>query len=132
MKIDHIGYVVNNIELSINEFKKLGWSLNSLILDEFRHLKIAFMNRDSFVIELLQPTTNQSPISNYLSKNGNGPHHICYKISDINKKINELFHDGYIIVKHLEKAIAMGNKEVAFLYKVDLGLIELVTEGSFE
>jgi len=127
MKIHHVGYAVKNIDTSLNDFKKLGFKeITARILDEQRSVFIQFIKNGDYVVELIEPSNDNSPINNILSKIGNSTYHLCYEIDDIEKSINELKSDKYVIIEVSKEAIAINNKKVAFLYKKNIGIIELV------
>ena len=127
MQVDHIGYVVKNIEKSLKEFAKLGYKTNSdFFIDEKRNIKIQFIKNEDTVIELIEPMNEKADAYAYYKKINNGPYHICYKVDDIDETTKVLIDDGYILVKEKEEAIAFNGKHVAFLIKNGIGLIELV------
>jgi len=129
MKIHHIGYAVNNIEDSLNEFKKLGYKcVENKIVDKKRKVIIQFIKNGDYSIELVAPLGKESPVTNLLKKQGNSPYHICYETDNLEKEIKDLDDDGFVIISDLLKAPAIYNKKVIFLYKKEIGLIELVEE----
>ena len=129
MKIHHIGYAVNNIEDSLNEFKKLGYKcVENKIVDKKRKVIIQFIKNGDYSIELVAPLGKESPVTNLLKKQGNSPYHICYETDNLEKEIKDLDDDGFVIISDLLKAPAINNKKVIFLYKKEIGLIELVEE----
>lgn len=78
------------------------------------------------MLELIEPKDETSDANAYLKKMQNGPYHICYKVDNIDESIKQLVEEGYMIVKEKSSAIAFDNKNVCFLYKRSMGLIELV------
>lgn len=54
------------------------------------------------------------------------PYHICYLVDNIDSTVNELRKKKYILVSNPEKAIAIQNSRVCFLFNKNVGLIELV------
>lgn len=127
MKIHHIGYAVKNIDFSINEFEKMGYQrYKDKVVDEKRKVVIQFMINKGYMIELIAPIGEDSPINNIIKKVGSGPYHICYETNDIEKQIIDLSEDRYILIQKPDKAIAIENRRVAFLFKKGIGIIELV------
>ena len=127
MKIHHIGYAVKNIEDSINEFKKLGYiTIENKIVDNQRNVIIQFIKNGYYLIELVAPLNKESPVTNLLKKQGNSLYHICYKTDNLKKEIKDLDNNGFVVISNLLEAPAINNKRVIFLYKEDIGLIELV------
>ena len=127
MKIHHIGYAVKNIEDSLNEFKKLGYkTIENKIVDNQRNVIIQFVKNGDYLIELIAPLNKESPVTSLLKKQGNSPYHICYETDNLKKEIEDLNNNGFVIISDLLKAPAINNKKVIFLYKKDIGLIELI------
>lgn len=128
MRIDHIGYAVKSIEKSKASFELLGFRFKDTIIDEVRHISIAFGENDGYVIELVAPLSLGSPVDTLLTKNGSAPYHICYKSDDIESDINRLLNNKYKITVPLAPAIAFDNRRVVFMYSLSVGLIEIVEE----
>ena len=127
MKIHHIGYAIKNLEDSIKEFEKLDYAkVKNKVIDKKRKVIIQFMKNEEYIIELIAPLNDESPISNILKKQRNSPYHICYEIDMIESKIKELKNDGFTMITELSEAPAIDNKRVVFLYKKNIGLIELI------
>lgn len=128
MNIDHIGYAVKRIDKSIIAFESLGYTFGDVIDDLDRNIKMAFGEKDGYIIELVSvlDKKQQSPVDKYLSCIGSTPYHICYRTDDINKSITDLTNTGYKLIIEPKDAIAFGGKKVAFLFNLFIGLIELV------
>ncbi|MCW6077019.1 VOC family protein [Clostridium sporogenes] len=127
MKISHIGYAVKDIDISVDEFKKLGFKkIKEKVVDKKRNVIIQFMDNKGCCIELIAPLDEESPVKNILKKLGDMPYHICYETNNIVEKIDELKRDKYFLIEHPSNAIGMEGNQVAFLYKKNVGIIELV------
>ena len=128
MKIHHIGYCVKNIDKAAAEFEKIGYALlGSKYEDSFRKIYIQFMKNGETLIELVSPLgTGESPVDGILQKIGNTAYHICYETANIEDEINRLQQQKYVPVSKPEAATALDNNKVAFMFKRDIGLIELV------
>lgn len=129
MLVNHIGYLVKDINKSIAEFEKLGYIRESEVYNDLdRGVAICFIINGTVRVELVAPLAKQSPVSNLLGKAGESPYHICYISTDIEQDIKQLINDKYMIVVPKSPAIAFSGKQVVFLYKKYVGLIELVEE----
>lgn len=128
MQIDHIGYAVKNIKLSINAFEKLGFEFGEIIDDINRNVKIAFGNNQVYRIELISclNENEKSPVDTVLLKMGPTPYHICYKTENLDCALVELEKEGYRIISLPLEAVAFNGKRVCFLIKEDVGIIEVV------
>lgn len=127
MKIHHIGYAVKDLEDSIKEFEKLGYNrVENKIIDKKRKVIIQFIKNGDYLIELVAPLNKESSVTSLLKKQGSSPYHICYEANDIDKEIKEMSNSGFTIITKLSEAPAIDNKKVVFLYKRNIGLIELI------
>lgn len=129
MKIHHVGYLVADIDKALSDFIKLGYKLEGeQYADESRKIKIQFINNENYLIELISPLNDSSPVNNILKKIGSSPYHLCYQTAKIVEQIAEFRKQGYIVIADALEAPAINNKKVAFLYKNNIGIIELVEE----
>ena len=129
MKIDHIGYAVKNINKSITNFEELGYKFNEVIEDKYRNIYISFGVKDDFKIELVAPRNKcGSPVDEILKRIGNGPYHICYVSVDFEKDILKLQKERYKVIIEPAPAVAFNGKRVAFLMKLETGLIEILED----
>jgi len=129
-KIEHIGIAVNNLESSNELFAKLlGTPHYKTEVVESEGVKTSFFRTGTSKIELLEATNQDSPIAKFLSKKGEGVHHIAFDVDDIEKEINRLKEEGFKVLNETPKKGA-DNKLVAFLHpKFTNGvLIELCQE----
>lgn len=143
MRIHHIGYLVKHMDAAISEFEKLGFSLKEngfsentpnkrggggITRDSIRSINISFMENGAYCVELVEPWGLESPIYGLLKKYKNCPYHICYYSDDLERKIKQLEHEGWMLFQPPETAPAIGGKKVAFLIHPAIGMIELVEE----
>jgi methylmalonyl-CoA/ethylmalonyl-CoA epimerase len=127
LKIHHLGYAVQDLEASVDEFKRLGYDQRGdTTRDWERKVAIQFMTNGPYLIELIAPLSSDSPVNNILSKVGNSPYHICYEVDNIDAEISRLSGETYILIENTSEALAIGKRKVAFLYHADVGLIELI------
>ena len=129
-KIEHIGIAVKDLAVSIPLFEQL---LNSLCykteMVASEQVKTAFFQQAETKLELLESTGPGSVISNYISKKGEGIHHIAFEVADIEAEMQRLKNEGFVLLNETPKAGA-DNKLVCFLHpKTTNGvLIELCME----
>ncbi len=121
--ISHIGIAVNDIESAITKYKILIGD-NSPMVEEVsdQNIKAAIFKTDNSIeggrIELVAPLSELSPISKYLSNNGEGLHHICIYVDDINDKLAELKKSGFRLIDETPR-IGAGGKKIAFIHPKD-------------
>ena len=89
-KIDHIGVAVKSIEDALKLYTGLLGiePLGEEIVEE-RGIKVCFIQIGETKIELLQPIREDSEISKYLEKKGEGLHHIAYCVEDLKETIQK-------------------------------------------
>ena len=85
-KIDHIGIVVPNIEKALAHYKNVFNKIGSKpIISETQNVKISFIEFSNIKLELIEPISEKSPISNFLKKNPlGGMHHIGLEVDHLN------------------------------------------------
>lgn len=127
MKIHHFGYLTSSIANSVLEFSHLGFNcVDSVIYDELRGINIQFIKSLSGeLIELVEPSGNNSVVKGLVSSKGNTIYHICYVVDDIEERINFLVNHGFIVIAPPQPAVAFDNKNVAFLMSKHSGIVEL-------
>ncbi|MDR2178729.1 MAG: VOC family protein [Synergistaceae bacterium] len=128
MRINHIGYAVQDLEKAVESFLRLGYRIcRAATEDRSRNVKICFLSDPSGVmIELIAPLNGNSPVDSWLQKNGNSPYHICYDSEDIASDVAALKKQGYLLMTRPLPASAMDGRSVVFMYGKNVGLIELV------
>ncbi|AKA70302.1 VOC family protein [Clostridium scatologenes] len=111
----------------MKEFEVLGYSLEGKVIKDIkRNVYIQFLILNGYRLELVAPSTEQAPINGILKKSGEGPYHICYETSSIDNAISELVKEKYVLIENKSGAVAFDNKNIAFLFKKGIGLIELL------
>jgi methylmalonyl-CoA epimerase len=99
VKLHHIGIVVNRIQDSVGELKKY-LSFQSISLPTpvgSQKVNVCFLKVGEPFLELIEPTSPNSPISEYASKGG-GIHHLCFEVNDIYKELNIMSEKGATIL----------------------------------
>ena len=130
-KIEHIGIAVNDLDASNTLFEKLLGKPHYKIEEVASEgVRTSFFQSGPNKIELLEATSDDSPIAKFLDKKGEGVHHIAFAVTDIKAEIARLKSEGFIVLNDEPKRGA-DNKLVAFLHpKSSNGvLIELCQEA---
>ncbi|TVP81429.1 MAG: methylmalonyl-CoA epimerase [Puniceicoccaceae bacterium] len=114
--IDHIGIAVNSLEASIKYYEDaLGLHCHGREEVASQKVKTAFFEAGEVHIELLEPTSPESPIARFLEKNGEGIHHIAFATDDIAGQLEKASEAGIRLI-HEVPIDGAGNKLVAFLH----------------
>ena len=115
-KIDHLGIAVRSIDETREFYEKvLGLPCEGEETVESQKVKTAFFAVGEVHIELLEPTSEESPIAKFLEKNGEGIHHVAYRTDDIESQIKQA-KEGDSRLIHESPIEGAGGKLVAFLH----------------
>jgi len=125
MKFHHIGYLVNNLNSAIKDFKKLNYKKKkSIITDNNLKVQIQFLVNGNNIIELVKPHKKNIGLLSLLKKK-NYAYHFAYKVQNLDKTLVKLKKNFKIIVNPVP-AKAFNNKRVAFLKMKNDFIIELI------
>lgn len=128
LNVDHIGIAVKNLSSSEDLFSSL-LNVKPYKKEEIESESVitSFFKKGETKIELLESTNENSVISKFLEKKGEGIHHIAFEVEDIKSEMQRLVNEGFTIINDHPK-IGADNKLVCFLHpKTTNGvLIELV------
>ena len=115
-KIDHIGIVVQDIEAALKVYRdELGLELTKIELVPEQQVKIAFLPTGESEIELVQPTTDDSGVARYLARRGEGVHHICLEVDDIEAALAQVAAMGMELIDKTPRTGSDGQK-LAFVH----------------
>lgn len=115
-KIDHIGIVVKDIEAALKVYRDaLGLELTRVEFVPEQAVKIAFLPTGESEIELVQPTTDDSGIASYLAKRGEGVHHICLEVGDIEATLAQMAAQGLELIDQKPR-VCSGGQKYAFVH----------------
>jgi methylmalonyl-CoA/ethylmalonyl-CoA epimerase len=128
MKIDHLGIATGKIEESVGFWRDaLGLHLEEIEEVEGQQVRVAMLPVGESRIELLEPTSPDSPIAKFLEKRGPGIHHIAVNVKDIRAALNKLKEQGARLIDESPR-IGAGGCLVAFVHPSSANgvLLELV------
>jgi len=125
--LDHIGIAVKSLASAKAIYEKLGLTIadEEVVPDE--KVRVVMVPVDNTRIELLEPTSDDSPIANFVAKRGGGLHHICLRVPDLRAVVEKLKSDGVRLVSDEIKTGAGGHRYI-FIHPQSAGgvLVELV------
>ncbi|HOA20930.1 MAG TPA: methylmalonyl-CoA epimerase [Anaerolineaceae bacterium] len=91
IKINHVAIVVRDIDESLDFWvKAFGLHLDHVEDVPSQASKVAFLPLGESEVELVQPTTADSGMAAYLEKRGEGMHHLCIEVEDIDAALAHL------------------------------------------
>lgn len=115
-KLDHIGHAVHDLEVALKTYQERG---NLQLLEResvpTHGVDVAFLESGSGLIELLAPQSENSLLSRFLQKHGEGLHHLCFEVSDIESELAKLKQRGDRLVDETPRPGSRGCL-VAFLH----------------
>lgn len=98
-RIDHIAIVVENLSNALAFFREtLGLELERTALEPEQHVTVAFMPAGDSEVELLEPDETDSGVARFLEKRGEGIHHICFEVTDLDAALERLKEAGVELI----------------------------------
>lgn len=119
LKIDHLGIAVESIEQTLPLYEgPIGLQIIHEEVIEDQKVRAVFLQVGESTVELLEPTSPDSPIALFLAKKGQGIHHVAYAVDDIEAKLSEAKAAGIRLIDEQPRAGGHG-KKIAFLHPKD-------------
>jgi methylmalonyl-CoA/ethylmalonyl-CoA epimerase len=125
--INHVAVVVEDMEKSLAFWRDaLGIELHELRDVPAEKSRVAFLPLAGAEVELVMPTTDDSGIAKYLAKRGQGMHHLCLEVDDIDSMMVQLKSKNIRLINE-EPRTAVDGKKYAFIHPESTGgvLVEL-------
>ncbi|MGM0874131.1 MAG: methylmalonyl-CoA epimerase [Bacillota bacterium] len=114
--VDHIGIAVHSIDAVLPFYKDV-LQLTLVGFEEVpsQQVKVAFLSAGETKIELLEPMSDESAIAKFLSKRGEGIHHVAFGVTDLATRLSELKEKGVPLIDEIPRKGA-ANAKIAFLH----------------
>lgn len=120
-KINHIGIAVQSIEESTPLYRDVyGMIAEGIEVVEEQKVRVAFFGVGESRIELLEPTSPDSPVAKFMEKNGPGVHHVAYEVADVKAEIATLQQQGVRLIDVVPRCGAH-HTQIAFLHPKSSG-----------
>lgn len=140
LKLDHIGFVTKDREEIEKIFRRLGITkITNPVPEPLQKVSASFIDIGNNVyLEILTPTQDDSPITNFLRKKGPGLNHLCFEVDDIESATRVFKDAGFSLVCEPTECeaydINLGRNpekktKIAFFFIPNLILIELIEKG---
>ncbi|MFP4157710.1 MAG: methylmalonyl-CoA epimerase [Opitutales bacterium] len=114
--IDHLGIAVRDLDESVAYYENsLGLKCHGREEVASQKVKTAFFEVGEVHLELLEPTSEDSPIAKFLEKNGEGIHHIAFAVDEIDSQLKKAADSGVRLI-HEVPFEGAADKLVAFLH----------------
>ncbi len=130
-EIDHVAIAVNDLDAAIAWYEAVfGAEVVHREVVESDGVDEALVKVAESYIQLLTPTRDDSPVAKYLAKNGEGLHHIAYRVDDCARALEAVKASGARVIDEAPRPGSRGTT-VAFVHpRSSFGtLIELVEES---
>ena len=114
MKLDHIGIAVKSLDAA-RIYADLGLRVDHVENVASQGVKTAFIEVGDTNLELLEPLSADSPVAKFIDKRGEGIHHICFRVTDLESHLARLKKQGYRLINETPVPGAHGCR-VAFLH----------------
>ena len=114
-RINHIAILVEDMDSALNFWRdQLGLPLTHIEDVPSQHSKVAFLPAGEGEIELVQPTDPDSSLAKALVKRGEGLHHICFEVENIDAMLPELKRQGVKLIN--ETPFDLPGRRMAFIH----------------
>jgi methylmalonyl-CoA/ethylmalonyl-CoA epimerase len=115
-RIDHLGIAVQNLDTAVAYYEN-ALGLKCAHREEVPDQKVrtAFFEVGDVHLELLEPTSPDSPVAKFLAKNGEGIHHLAFATDDITDQLAQAAGAGVRLI-HEVPFVGAADKLVAFLH----------------
>ena len=133
--LDHIGIACNNLDDASPFWRLIGLQQgkDETVIEQgvtTRFFATSDGDTRKPMVELLEPTEDDTPIGKFLAKRGPGVQQICFRVEDIDEMISMLTSNGIIMIDSEPRIGAHGAK-IAFVHPKSTGgvLVELAEKG---
>jgi methylmalonyl-CoA epimerase len=127
-RVDHIGIAVPDLESALEPYVEgLGLRVAHEEVVEAQGVRVAMLPVGETNIELLEPTSEDSPIAKFIERRGPGIHHVALAVDDIDAALARMRGAGVRMIDD-EPRPGAGGTRVAFAHPKAMGgvLVELV------
>ena len=143
LTLDHIGFVVENLDEVLELFGSLGFSgMTRPHVNPLQKVSASFApvtRGEDVYMEFLESADENSPISKFLRKRGGGLHHLCFEVDDIEAAMADVERRGFRVTVPVEDCVAYdtnlgreckdGPSRIAFFLLDKYLLVELIEKG---
>lgn len=113
--LDHIGIAVSDLDAAVARYTQLLGAPPARIEDvPTEGVRVAFFTVGETHVELLAATRPDSPIAQFISKRGEGIHHLAFRVDDIHAAVAQYQTDGFTIIGDIRPGAH--HTQVAFLH----------------
>jgi methylmalonyl-CoA epimerase len=124
--IDHLGVAVRSLQQAAEFYRKLGAEVLGEELVEQEKVRVAMVPLGGSRIELLEATSEDSPVARFIARRGEGLHHVALQVENLAQKVEDLKRSGVRLVTD-EIQVGAGGHLYVFIHPSSAGgvLLEL-------
>lgn len=90
-RVHHVGVVVRDMEQAMRFYRDLlGLPVHKVEVMHDQGVKAALLQVGTSEIELLEPVVADNGVARYLERKGEGLHHICFEVDDVERDLGAL------------------------------------------
>jgi len=129
-QIDHLGIAVKSLAAAKSIYERLGLTISPEETVPAEKVRVVMVPVGDSRLELLEATSDDSTIAKFITKRGEGLHHVCLRVPDLAAVVAKLKQEGVRLVSEEIKTGAGGHRYV-FVHPQSTGgvLLELVDNG---
>lgn len=130
--LDHLGVAVKDLDATLPLYSQmLGLKLLYTETVESDRVRVAVMEFGGGHLELLEPTSEDSPVAKFIEKRGAGLHHVALRVNDCSLALKAVRDAGFTLIDRVPRTGA-GGKQIGFIHPKSTGgvLLELCQPGS--
>ncbi|HJS72116.1 MAG TPA: methylmalonyl-CoA epimerase [Acidimicrobiia bacterium] len=128
LNLDHVAIAVADLDAAIDGYRER-YRVEPIYRDivESQGVEEAMIPVGGSFVQLIRPLGPETPVGKFLSKNGEGLHHVAYAVASIEAALEHLANEGARLVD-TEPRVGGRGARIAFVHPADLAgtLIELV------
>lgn len=124
--IDHLGVAVRSLQQAAEFYRKLGAEVLGEELVDQEKVRVAMVPLGESRIELLEATSEDSPVARFIARRGEGLHHVALQVENLAQKVEDLKRSGVRLVTD-EIQVGAGGHLYVFIHPSSTGgvLLEL-------
>src|SRR5206468_4537952 len=125
--IDHLGIAVKSLATAKDIYETLGLTVSPEETVEAEQVRLVMVPVGESRLELLEPTSDNSPIAKFIAKRGEGLHHVSIRVPNLAGTVDRLKREGVRLVSD-EIKVGAGGHSYIFVHPSSTGgvLLELV------
>lgn len=112
-RLDHVAIVVKSIDETLKFWSEsLGLGLSHVADEVGQGVKVAFLPVGGSEVELLEPMNRDSGVARYLEKRGEGIHHLCFEVENLDAALAQLKQRGVQVIDENPYITTGGNRAI--------------------